>query len=109
MTNLNDIKYIRTRNRKIIEEGTYQKSLFQTVWNFSRDGNNTETFVVSAVMSIEDQHLCETYVFRAMDENGDDFYGVEVFSSHLYLARRDEHRGLLWEYLEKSENLSPST
>ena len=104
MTNINDIKFVRTRNRKLVEEGTYQKSLFQTVWNFSPDGINTETYVVSAVMSIEDQRLCETFVFPAMDENGDDFYGGEVFSSHRYLARRDEHRRLLWNYLDKNDH-----
>ena len=109
MTNLNDIKYVRTRNRKLVEEASYQKSLFQTVWNFSPDGINTETYVVSAVMSVDDERLCETYVFPATDENGDDFHGGEVYSSHRFLARRDEHRRLLWEYLEKSENLSPST
>ena len=109
MTNLNDIKYVRTRNRKLVEEASYQKSLFQTVWNFSPDGINTETYVVSAVMSVDDERLCETYVFPATDENGDDFSGFECWSSHRFLARRDEHRRLLWEYLEKSENLSPST
>ena len=105
MTFIDDIKFVRTRMRETINE----KFVFQTVWSFSPDGINTETYVVSAVVSIEEQYLCETYVFRAMDENGDDFYGVEVFSSHHFLARQSEHRGLLWEYLEKSENLSPST
>ena len=103
------IKFVRTRNRKLIEEGTYQKFLFQTVWSFTPGETDTETYVVSAVMSIEDDRLCETYVFPATDENGDDFSGCEVFSSHRFLADDLDHRGLLWEYLEKSENLSPST
>ena len=108
MTNLNDIKFVRTRNRKLIEEGTYQKFLFQTVWSFSPDGINTETYVVSAVMSVDDERLCESYVFPATDENGDDFSGCECWSTHHFLARRNDHRDLLSEYLEKSENPSPS-
>ena len=108
MTFIDDIKFVRTRNRTLIEEGTYQKFLFQTVWSFSPDGINTETYVVSAVMSIENERICETFVFPATDENGDDFSGFECWSTHQFLARQDDHRGLLWEYLEKSENLQES-
>ena len=102
MTNLNDIKFVRTRNRKLIEEGTYQKFLFQTVWSFTADGINTETYVVSAVVSVDDERLCETFIFPATDENGDDFHGGEVYSSHRFLARQDEHRRGLQKYLKKS-------
>ena len=102
-TTTEQLKLVRTRNRTLIEEGTYQKFLFQTVWSFSPDGINTETYVVSAVMSIEDERICETYVFPARDENGDDFYSAEVWSSHHFLARQDDHRGLLSQYLMKCE------
>ena len=102
-TTTDQIKFVRTRNRTLIEEGTYQKFLFQTVWSFSPDGINTETYVVSAVMSIEDERTCETYVFPATDENGDDFYGLEVWSTHHFRARQDDHRGLLSQYLMKCD------
>ena len=99
-TTTDQIKFVRTRNRKLVEETSYQKFLFQTVWSFTPDGINTETYVVSAVVSIDDERFCETYVFPATDENGDDFHGGEVYSSHRFLARQDEHRRLLREYLE---------
>ena len=103
MTNHHDqLKLVRTRNRKLIEEGTYQKFLFQTVWSFTADGINTETYVVSAVVSVDDERLCETFIFPATDENGDDFHGGEVYSSHRFLARQDEHRRGLQKYLKKS-------
>ena len=100
-TTTEQLKLVRTRNRKLIEEGKYQKFLFQTVWSFSPDGINTETYVVSAVMSIENERICETFVFPATDENGDDFYGGEVWSSHHFLARQDDHSRLLGDYLRK--------
>ena len=94
------IKFVRTRNRKLVEEASFQKFLFQTVWSFTPGETDTETYVVSAVISIEDDRLCETYVFPATDENGDDFSGCEVFSTRRFLADDLDHRGLLWEYLE---------
>tara|TARA_R110002124_G_scaffold159240_1_gene326421 strand:+ start:98 stop:424 length:327 start_codon:yes stop_codon:yes gene_type:complete len=101
---IDDIKFVRTRMR----DTTDGKFVFQTVWSFSPDGINTETYMVSAVVSIADESICETYVFPTRDENGDDFSGFECWSTHQFLARQDDHRGLLWEYLEKSENLQES-
>ena len=102
MTNHHDqLKLVRTRNRKLIEEGTYQKFLFQTVWSFSPDGINTETYVVSAVVSIENESVCETFVFPATDENGDDFYGLEVWNSPHFMGHHHDHKLLLGEYLRK--------
>ena len=100
-TTTEQLKLVRTRNRKLIEEGTYQKFLFQTVWSFTPGETDTETYVVSAVMSIEDERTCETFVFPATNENGDDFSGFECWSSHHFLARQDDHRILLGDYLRK--------
>jgi len=99
MTFIDDINFVRTRMRDTPNE----KFVFQTVWNFSPDGIDPKTYVVSAVVSIEDDRICETFVFPATDENGDDFSGCECWSTHQFLARQDDHRGLLWEYLEKSD------
>ncbi len=99
MTFIDDIKFVRTRMRDTPNE----KFVFQTVWSFSPDGINPKTYVVSAVMSIENERICETYVFPTRDENGDDFSGCECWSTRQFLTRQDEHRGLLWEYLEKSD------
>ena len=100
-TTTDQIKFVRTRNRKLIEEGTYQKFLFQTVWSFSPDGINTETYVVSAVVSVENESTCETFVFPATDENGDDFYGLEVWSSPHFMGHHNDHKLLLGEYLRR--------
>ena len=100
MTNIKDIKFVRTRKRYHSDD---DRCVYQTVWNFSPDGINTESYVVSAVVSSDSGDLCETYIFPSRDESGDDFYGGEVFTSHRYLARQDEHRRLLWKYLDKCE------
>ena len=100
-TTTEQLKLVRTRNRKLIEEGTYQKFLFQTVWSFSPDGINTETYVVSAVVSVENESTCETFVFPATDENGDDFYGLEVWSSPHFMGHHNDHKLLLGEYLRR--------
>jgi len=105
MTFIDDIKFVRTRMRDTFN-GNF---MFQTVWSFTPDGINTETYVVSAVVSIEDESLCETFVFPATDETGLAAASrFECWSTHQFLARQDEHRGLLWEYLEKSEKLEDS-
>jgi hypothetical protein len=102
MTNHYDqLKLVRTRERRIIPQGSLSKFLFQTVWSFTPDGINTETYVVSAVVSIEDESTCETFVFPATDENGDDFSGFECWSSPHFMGHHDDHRILLGEYLRK--------
>ena len=98
MTNHYDqLKLVRTRMREI----TNGKFVFQTVWSFSPDGINTETYVVSAVVSIEDESICETFVFPAGDENGDDFSGFECWSSPHFMGHHDDHKILLGDYLRK--------
>ena len=98
MTNHHDqLKLVRTRMREI----TNGKFVFQTVWSFSPDGINTETYVVSAVVSIEDESICETFVFPARDENGDDFSEFECWSSPHFMGHHDDHRILLGDYLRK--------
>ena len=100
MINLKDIKFVRTRKRYHSDD---DRCVYQTVWNFSPDGINTESYVVSAVVSSDSGDLCETYIFPSQDESGENFHAGEVFSSHRYLARQDEHRRLLWNYLDKCE------
>ena len=98
MTNHYDqLKLVRTRMREI----TNGKFVFQTVWSFSPDGINTETYVVSAVVSIDDESICETFVFPGRDENGDDFSGFECWSSPHFMGHHDDHRILLGDYLRK--------
>ena len=43
ITTTDQITFVRTRNRKLVEEASFQKFLFQTVWSFTPDGINTET------------------------------------------------------------------
>ena len=105
MTNHYDqLKLVRTRMREI----TNGKFVFQTVWSFSPDGINPETYVVSAVVSIDDESncndpsmVCETFVFPGRDENGDDFSGFECWSSPHFMGHHDDHKILLGDYLRK--------
>ena len=98
MTNHYDqLKLVRTRMREI----TNGKFVFQTVWSFSPDGINPETYVVSAVVSIDDESICETFVFPGRDENGDDFTGFECWSSPHFMGHHDDHKILLGDYLRK--------
>ena len=104
MTNHYDqLKLVRTRMREI----TNGKFVFQTVWSFSPDGINPETYVVSAVVSIDDESICETFVFPARDENGDDFSGFECWSSPHFMGHHDDHKILLGDYLRKCAQGEP--
>ena len=91
------LKFVRTRNRMIEDD----RFLFQTVWNFSDDGINEEVYIVSAVVSVTNERLCETYVFPALDANGNDFSGNEVFTSSDFKGHHHDHKLLLGEYLQK--------
>ena len=99
MTNHHDqLNLVRTRNRQITTDNRF---IFQTVWSFSPDGINTETYVVSAVVSIEDESICETYVFPARDENGEYHSYAEVWSSPHFLGHHNDHKLLVGEFLRK--------
>ena len=91
------LNLVRTRNREIFDD----RFLFQTVWSFSEDGINTETYVVSAVVSIPDESICETYVFPARDENGEYHSYAEVHSSPHFLGHHSDHKLLVGEYLRE--------
>jgi len=91
------LSLVRTRNREIFDD----RFLFQTVWSFSPDGINTETYVVSAVVTIENESICETYVFPARDENGEYHSYAEVYSSPHFLGHHSDHKLLIGEYLRK--------
>ena len=99
MTNHHDqLKLVRTRMRKLIDD---HKFIFQTVWSFSPDGINTETYVVSAVVTIEDESICETYVFPSRDENGEYHSYAEVWSSPYFMGHHIDHKHLVGEFLRK--------
>jgi len=105
MTNHHDqLKLVRTRTRKLIDDpisGDNYKFIFQTVWSFSPDGINTETYVVSAVVTIEDESICETYVFPSRDEYGEYHSYAEVWSSPHFLGHHSDHKLLIGEFLRK--------
>ena len=89
MTNHHDqLNLVRTRNRQITTDNRF---IFQTVWSFSPDGINTETYVVSAVVTIPDESICETYVFPARDEYGEYHSYAEVHSSPHFLGHHSDH------------------
>ena len=97
-TNHHDqLSLVRTRNREIFDD----RFLFQTVWSFSPDGINTETYVVSAVVTIPDESICETYVFPSRDENGEFHSYAEVWSSPHFLGHHNDHKLLVGEFLRK--------
>ena len=98
-TNHHDqLSLVRERNRQITADNRF---IFQTVWSFSLDGINTETYVVSAVVTIEDESICETYVFPARDENGEFHSYGEVHSSPHFLGHHSDHKLLVGEYLRE--------
>ena len=91
------LNLVRTRNREIFDD----RFVFQTVWNFSEDGINEEVYIVSAVVSIKSESVCETFIFPARDNNGDDFSAGEVYSSPHFLGHHSDHKLLVGGYLRE--------
>jgi len=94
------IHLVRVRERTVTKDNRF---VFQTVWNFSSDGINEEVYIVSAVVSIDSESVCETFIFPARDDQGNDFNALEVYSSPDFKGKTHDHKFMLGEYLSKCE------
>ena len=95
------IHLVRVRERTVTKDNRF---VFQTVWNFSADGINEEVYIVSAVVSIDSESVCETFIFPARDDQGNDFNACEVFSSPDFKGKTHDHKYMLGEYLKRCDN-----
>ena len=93
------IHLVRERNRQIIDD----RFVFQTVWTYTADGINEEVYIVSAVVRIDTESICETFIFPARDRNGDDFVALEVYSSPDFKGKTYDHKFMLGEYLKRCD------
>ena len=89
------LNFVRTRTRGVCGD----RFTFQTVWNFSADGINEEVYLVSAVIDIDTERVCETYIFPCFDDDGTHFSGFEVYSSPDFKGTQHDHKLMLGEYL----------